>query len=148
MTGPAVDAALSVMHDVLMTSCPSLLPVFRRLTSEIHNDRTTFLKSKAATLGPPPSLGQQHLLQAQQDKEEVRDQRIEIQSESIMIKRLLAAQATFKRTPSTSSYSTPAFTMVNGNSRSNSVGRSRSNPNSNVSFGVGNPPKPNQDWQR
>jgi hypothetical protein len=47
----ALENALSTLHESIIGSCPSLLPAFRRVTNEIHNDRTRMLQQRAELLG-------------------------------------------------------------------------------------------------
>jgi hypothetical protein len=41
---PPVQTALSVLHDNAATLCPALLPVVRRLASEVHTERARALQ--------------------------------------------------------------------------------------------------------
>ena len=61
----ALVNALSTLHEGIIGSCPSLLPAFRRVTNEVHNDRTRMLQQRAELLGAltvvkPPGSYSQH----------------------------------------------------------------------------------------
>ena len=53
-----LESILSAIHDSIIDHCPKLLPLFRKLTSEIHAERAAFLLERSKLLGmvltPPP----------------------------------------------------------------------------------------------
>ena len=63
----ALERSLSVLHEGLIASCPSLLPAYRELYKDIQSDRSHSIQQRAAILSlscpssRPPSLTSQQL---------------------------------------------------------------------------------------
>jgi hypothetical protein len=56
----ALDASLGVLHESLVTACPALLPLFRKVSADVHAHRTRTLRRRASgpshqPPAPPPS---------------------------------------------------------------------------------------------
>ena len=47
---PSLEVSLAAMHESIIASSPTLLPLFRKLTSEIHTERTRALQKRSQLL--------------------------------------------------------------------------------------------------
>jgi hypothetical protein len=46
-----LESILSAMHDGIVDHCPKLLPLHRKLTAQIHSERTKYLQERSRLLG-------------------------------------------------------------------------------------------------
>jgi len=56
----ALDASLGVLHESLVTACPALLPLFRKVSAEVHAHRTRTLRRLASVPSHQPPQPPQH----------------------------------------------------------------------------------------